>query len=82
MVSTYSELSPIHRIGNLVGPISRETVDAASNQEMRPELLGQTEELIDIALSVADVDVPVRIAERRRRLAQVIDLTVSTVAPG
>jgi hypothetical protein len=63
-------LSITHKSGgDLVGSIARETIDATPDQKMRSRLLGQAEELVNVALAIADMDTPARIAKQLRGLA-------------
>src|SRR3954469_7025144 len=53
-------------------PVSREAVDATPDQEVRPELPGEAEQLVDVALAVADMDASSGVAQRRGGLAHVV----------
>src|SRR4051794_35901610 len=62
----------VHRAAERVRPVSREAIDATPDQEVRPELLRQAEQLVDVALAVADMDAPFRLAEQQGGLAHVV----------
>nr|WP_247892731.1 hypothetical protein [Azospirillum baldaniorum] len=49
-----------------------EPIDAGPHQEMRAHLLSQAEQLVDVALAIANVDAASRIAEQFRGPAQVL----------
>ena len=51
--------------------ISSQAIDAGSDQKMSAELHCCTEQLVNVALAIADMDTARRFAEQRRRLAQV-----------
>ncbi|EGF30120.1 hypothetical protein IMCC9480_2187 [Oxalobacteraceae bacterium IMCC9480] len=51
--------------------IAGQTIDACADKEMRTDILRSTEQFIDVALTVADVNATLRITEKRRRLLQV-----------
>jgi site-specific DNA recombinase len=53
-----------HGVRDRARPVSREALDATPDQEVRPELPGQAEQLVDVALAVADVDASFRLAEQ------------------
>src|SRR4051812_33718133 len=61
-----------HGVGDRARPVSREAVDATPDQEVRPELPGQAEQLVDVALAVADMDASSGVAEQRGGLAHVV----------
>src|SRR4051794_39689925 len=52
--------------------VAGEPVDTGSHYEMCSQLLGQAEQLVDIALAITDMDATSRIAEQRRGPAQVL----------
>ena len=60
-----------HFVGDGVVSVPGQPIDAGSDQEVRPELLGQTEQFVDIALAVANVNAAFRGVEQRDRLAHV-----------
>ena len=45
-----------HFVSDGMVSVPGQPVDAGSDQEMRPELLGQAEQLVDVALAVADMN--------------------------
>ena len=52
--------------------VSRQPVDTRSDQEVGPEVLRGAEQLVDVALTIADMDACGRIVEQRGGLAQVL----------
>ena len=50
-----------------------EAVDAGADQEVRAQVLRQAEELVDVALAIADVDAALRRADQLGRAAQVVE---------
>jgi len=68
---TPGHLRIVHLIGDRMVSMPRQPVDAASDQKMRAQLLGRAEELVNIALAIANMDKPRRLAEQRYRLAHV-----------
>ena len=46
----------LHFCRDRMTAIPRKPVDASAHEEVRSELLGQTEQLIDVALTVTDMD--------------------------
>src|SRR5205085_4760089 len=65
------DLHVLHLIGNRMVSILRQPVDTASDQKMSAQLLCYAEELVNVALPIADMDAPRRFAEQRRRLTHV-----------
>src|ERR671937_3269725 len=63
----------VHDALHRVRPIAGKTVDAAPDQKMRAEFLGQAKQLVDVALAIADVDAPSRVAEQRGGPAHVVE---------
>ena len=57
----------------VVPPCFGEAVDAAADQEVRAQVLRQAEELVDVALAVADVDAALRRADQLGGAAQVVE---------
>jgi hypothetical protein len=52
--------------------ISSHPINAAPDREMRAEFMGGAEQLVNVALAVADMDAPGRIIEQRSCLAHVL----------
>ena len=59
-----------HHFGNGRSAILRQTVDAATHEESRPELFGQAVEFIDVAFPITDMHTalrcPVNSVDRRK----------------
>jgi hypothetical protein len=58
-----ADLHLVHFVSNRVLTVSRQPVDATSDQEMGAEFMGGAEKLVDVALAVADMDAPARVAK-------------------
>ena len=58
-------------VGDRVSAIAGQTIDACADKEMLTDILRSTEQFINVALTVADVNATLRITEKRRRLLQV-----------
>lgn len=52
--------------------VARQSIDASPDKEMGAEFMGRTEELINVALAVADMDASRGCAEQGDRLAHVL----------
>lgn len=61
-----------HRVGDRVTAVTGQSVDAAAYDEVCAEVMGETEQFIDVALAVTDMDAAARHTEQRRRLTQVL----------
>ena len=61
-----------HFVGNGVVTVSRQPVDTRSDQEVGAEFLGRAEELVNVALAIADMDASGRVVEQHGGLAQVL----------
>lgn len=61
-----------HLIGNRVPAVAGQPVDAGAHDEVRAEVVGQAEQLVDVALAITDMDAATRRAEQRRRSTQVL----------
>ncbi len=55
----------------------RQPIGLHAHQKARPEILRETEELVDVALPVGDMHAALRRAEKRHRLAQVLEPAVA-----
>ena len=56
----------VHGCDDRLSAVIRPPVDAAADEKVRAELLRRDEQLIDVALAIADVDAPCRIGDKRR----------------
>jgi hypothetical protein len=54
------DVKVLHFVGDGVISVPGQPIDAGSDQEMRPEFLGQTEQFVDVALTVGDVNTAFR----------------------
>src|SRR5689334_12480022 len=61
-----------HFVGNRVVSIPRQTVDAGPDEEVCSDLLRRAEQFVDVALAIADMDTSSRIAQKLRRLLQIL----------
>ena len=61
----------IHLVGDRVISVSGQAVDTGPDQEMRSDLLGRTEKLVDVALAITDMDASSWITEKLRGLLQI-----------
>jgi hypothetical protein len=52
-------------------PFTSQAIDAGSDQEMSSDLLARAEQLIDIALAIADMDASPWIAQKCRGLPEI-----------
>jgi len=68
-------LDLIHFIGNRVIPVSGQSIDAGSHQEMRSELVSGAKKLVDVAFAVTDVNAPFRLGDQFGSLLQVLQLS-------
>lgn len=62
-----------HDLGDGCAAILRQAVDAAPDQEVGPEFLGQAEEFVDVALAVADMHAALRRACQFGGQAQIVE---------
>ncbi len=62
-----------HHVGHRSLSVSGQAVDVSANEKVGSGFLGCAEQLIDIALAVAHMHVSLRIAQKRRRLAEVVN---------
>ena len=70
----------LHFIGYRVAAVACQAIDAGPDKEMGAEFLGGAEQLIDVALSIADMDTPCGFPERRVGLADVLEPTEALLA--
>src|SRR6185437_5742227 len=61
-----------HVVGDRVVSIACQSIDTRPHQEMGADLLGRAEELINVALTVADMNAARRVAQRCRGLPDVL----------
>ena len=61
-----------HLVGDRVPAIAGQAIDAGAHEEVGVRRLRRAEELVDVVLTVADVDQPRRIAEEGRGLTHVL----------
>ena len=62
----------VHLVGDRVISISRQAVDAGPDHEVRSGFPSRTEQLVDVALAIGDVNTSPRLAEQLRRLLDVL----------
>jgi hypothetical protein len=55
------------------GPVARQTIYARADDEMGAEVPGEAEQLVDVALAVADVDAASRVAEETHRPPEAVE---------
>ena len=67
------DLHLVHLVGDGVVAIARQPVDAAPDDEVGAELLGGAEQLVDVALAVADMNAACGSTEQCHGLAQVLE---------
>ncbi len=65
----------LHFIGYRVAAVARQAIDTGPDKEMGAEFLGGAEQLIDVALAIADMDTPRGFAEQGVGLAHVVEPT-------
>src|SRR4029077_11964194 len=58
-------------VGDRVIPVSSQAVDAGPDEKMRSSFLGGTEQFVDIALAITDMDASSRITQKRRGVLDV-----------
>lgn len=59
----------IHFLGDRLIPVSCQTVDTGSDQEVRPDLRRSAEQFVDVAFAITDMDAPSRLFQKLSRLA-------------
>src|SRR5487761_1616247 len=62
----------VHGVGNCMTAFPGKPVNAGSNQEMRSNLLGQAEQLVNVALAIANMNTSFGYSEKVRRLPQIL----------
>ena len=62
----------VHLVGDRVVAVPGQPVDAGPDQEMGSGFPGRAEQLVDVALAIADVDAASRLAEKLRGLLDVL----------
>ena len=67
----------IHLVGYRVAAIASQTIHAGTDKEMRANVLRCAEQLVDVALTVTNVDATLRLTEKRRRLPQVFQPAIA-----
>ncbi|MNY37369.1 hypothetical protein D3C86_1719290 [compost metagenome] len=60
-----------HFVSDRVTAIASQSVDAGSHQEVSSELIGQAEQLVDVALAITDMHAALGLVDQGVRLAQV-----------
>ena len=56
----------VQRCDDRLGAVIRPPVDTAAHKKVRAKLVRRDEQLIDVALAIADMDAPCRIGDKRR----------------
>lgn len=67
-----ADLHLVRFVGDRMLAVSRQPIDAASDKEMSAEFMGGAEELVDVALAIADMDASGGVAKQRHGLAHVL----------
>jgi hypothetical protein len=62
-----------HFVSNRMVSVSGEAINAGSHQKMRPNLLRDAEQFIDVALSVADMHTSLRLIRKFSGLPQILE---------
>jgi hypothetical protein len=60
-----------HFVGDRVIPVSSQSIDARPDQKMRSSFPRRAEQLVEVALAVADVEASPWVAQQRRGLLDV-----------
>ncbi len=65
----------LHFLGYRMAVVARQAIDEGPDKEMGAEFLGGAEQLINVALAIADMDTPCGFAEQRIGLAHILEPT-------